>query len=45
VVQDSLSSDELQQFLQPARTRQENDDDVGEERVSSLSDNEGKGLE
>ena len=44
VLRDSMSSDELQQFLQPTRTRQESNGDVGttEERVSSLSDNEGK---
>ena len=41
-LRDSLSSDELQQFLQPTRTRQESNGDVGEDRESSASDNEGK---
>ena len=40
VLPETLSSDELQQFLQPTRTRQESNGDVGEDRESSLSDNE-----
>jgi hypothetical protein len=44
-----MSSDELQQFLQPTRTRQESNGEAGnadvgttEDRESSLSENEGK---
>ncbi|CAB3980576.1 DNA-directed RNA polymerase II subunit RPB1-like [Paramuricea clavata] len=47
VLRDSMSSDELQQFLQPTRTRQESNGDAGnadvgttEDRESSLSENE-----